>query len=140
MSECVECSICLEEIGMWDNCTTNCGHKFHVSCLWATRNPFCPYCARDVRLNPNLPKMEPKNDKEKILNAMEELNMPINAVHEVVEQMMEEDPEYNRKMEEEERERQAIIDKIKTEYVAMRQEKLAATNPTKAQLFAIKKR
>ena len=43
----VECPICFECIGEKNNITTECGHKFHASCLMTniTRNGFgCPCC------------------------------------------------------------------------------------------------
>ena len=43
----IECPICYECIGSTNNITTECGHKFHASCLMTniTRNGFsCPCC------------------------------------------------------------------------------------------------
>ena len=43
----IECPICFDVIGDKNNITTDCGHKFHASCLMTniTRNGFgCPCC------------------------------------------------------------------------------------------------
>jgi hypothetical protein len=45
----VECSICLENIDLYDDDSstlTKCNHLFHKSCLneWKTRSAYCPLC------------------------------------------------------------------------------------------------
>ena len=47
ITETIECPICFDCIGDKNNITTECGHKFHASCLMTniTRNGFgCPCC------------------------------------------------------------------------------------------------
>ena len=50
----VECSICLENIDLYDDDSltlTKCNHLFHKSCLneWKTRSVYCPLC-RNVNI------------------------------------------------------------------------------------------
>lgn len=49
MSAC-DCSICLETIGEKNNCVTECGHKYHMSCLmkWTMKNNSCPACRNKI--------------------------------------------------------------------------------------------
>lgn len=61
----VECPICFDQIGEKNNITTECGHKFHASCLMTniTRNGFgCP-CCRSVMAEP-LREEEEWSDEE----------------------------------------------------------------------------
>jgi len=50
MTEPVDCPICFDCIGDKNNITTECGHKFHASCLMTniTRNGFSCPCCRSV--------------------------------------------------------------------------------------------
>jgi len=51
----IECPICYDTIGVTNNITTECGHKFHASCLMAniTRNGFgCPCCRALMAVHP----------------------------------------------------------------------------------------
>lgn len=48
----IECPICLDVIKTDDMQITNCGHKFHASCLKeaiAISAPKCPTCRREIR-------------------------------------------------------------------------------------------
>jgi len=50
-----ECPICFDQIGEKNNITTECGHKFHASCLMKniTRNGFgCPCCRATMAEHP----------------------------------------------------------------------------------------
>ncbi len=130
-----ECSICTEEIGVWDRAVVRCGHKFHLSCLFATRNPFCPYCRCDMRLNPNLPKIPPTNDVEKVSEQLDDLGADSATILEAATQRFENDPEQAFRMDEEEEEYQKLKKQVYKENV----EKIAKKDPVKGQLFAKKK-
>ena len=52
----IECPICFDSIGEKNNIITECGHKFHASCLMTniTRNGFgCPCCRAVMAEEPN---------------------------------------------------------------------------------------
>ena len=54
-TEPIDCPICFDPIGEKNNITTECGHKFHASCLMTniSRNGFgCP-CCRAVMVDQN---------------------------------------------------------------------------------------
>ena len=57
MSDQCECPICMDVIDVTKNCvTTECGHKFHCSCLMqnAAHNGFgCPFCRTAMAEEPN---------------------------------------------------------------------------------------
>ncbi len=133
-TEC-ECSICTEEIGVWDRAVARCGHKFHLSCLFATRNPFCPYCRCDMRLNPLLPKIVPTNSKEKVAELLDNLGADSATILAAATERYEEDPEQNLIFAEEEEEYQRSQRRRYKENV----EKIAIKDQAKAQLFAKKK-
>ena len=45
-----ECPICMEEVTLTNCCTTECGHRFHSSCLFKNfSNTFaCPMCRKEL--------------------------------------------------------------------------------------------
>jgi hypothetical protein len=45
-----ECSICLDEFGEKNICITECGHKYHTSCLmtWLQKEETCPNCKNEL--------------------------------------------------------------------------------------------
>jgi Ring finger domain len=60
----VECPICFDTIGVQNNVTTECGHKFHASCLMknVSVNGFgCP-CCRAVMATKNRPHSRYRNN------------------------------------------------------------------------------
>lgn len=46
-----QCSICLEENNNCSICTTECGHRFHRSCLqdWTRAHNTCPMCRSEIK-------------------------------------------------------------------------------------------
>jgi hypothetical protein len=50
LDEQTECPICMDELGVTDNCTTKCGHKFCSSCFVKSvmRKNNCPMCRAPV--------------------------------------------------------------------------------------------
>ena len=44
----MECSICLENMNKQTLIITNCGHKFHLSCLSKITNNTCPNCRTKI--------------------------------------------------------------------------------------------
>jgi len=64
----IDCPICFECIGATNNITTECGHKFHASCLMTnvTRNGFgCPCCRTRMA---ELPDEEEEDDDETLVD------------------------------------------------------------------------
>ena len=64
----IECPICFDCIGATNNITTECGHKFHASCLMTnvTRNGFsCPCCRTRMA---ELPEEEEEDDDETLVD------------------------------------------------------------------------
>ena len=62
----VECPICFDTIGVQNNVTTECGHKFHASCLMknVSVNGFgCP-CCRAVMATKNRPDSRYRNNDD----------------------------------------------------------------------------
>ena len=62
----VECPICFDTIGVQNNVTTECGHKFHASCLMknVSVNGFgCP-CCRAVMATKNRPDSRYRNNPD----------------------------------------------------------------------------
>jgi hypothetical protein len=62
----VECPICFDTIGVQNNVTTECGHKFHASCLMknVSVNGFgCP-CCRAVMATKNRPDSRYRNNND----------------------------------------------------------------------------
>jgi hypothetical protein len=62
----VECPICFDTIGFQNNVTTECGHKFHASCLMknVSVNGFgCP-CCRAVMATKNRPDSRYRNNDD----------------------------------------------------------------------------
>ncbi len=136
-----ECSICFVSIGVWDNTVTRCGHKFHLTCLMATHNPYCPYCKTDMRLNPNIPKKDLENIREKVKEQVRKINAPMKIISDVVDEMLEEDPDYQMEMEiEDEKNLKAFEAQLKKEEEDEEQEKaLREQNPFFVELRKLKK-
>lgn len=45
-----KCAICLSKLGLKNFCQTNCGHRFHLTCLlpWSQQSNICPYCRGEI--------------------------------------------------------------------------------------------
>ena len=84
MCEITECPICMEMIDVSKNCvTTECGHKFHTSCLMknVSFNGFeCPYCrtamAEDDEEDSDDEEYEEDDDDEENAEGEDEVNEP----------------------------------------------------------------
>jgi hypothetical protein len=61
-----ECCICYENIGIKNNCVTECGHKFCFKCLAMsmTRSNACPCCRQPLTDEPELVDEEDESDYE----------------------------------------------------------------------------
>lgn len=44
----IECSICCEEINMLENVPLECGHIFHINCLYKITKKECPLCKKSL--------------------------------------------------------------------------------------------
>lgn len=54
-----DCSICLEKICENNTCTTKCGHKYHLTCIFKIKNNTCPIC-RGQFLEIETPQPQPQ--------------------------------------------------------------------------------
>jgi len=66
-TEQIDCPICFDPIGEKNNITTECGHKFHASCLMTniSRNGFgCPCCRTVMVENDNDQNDNDQNDND----------------------------------------------------------------------------
>lgn len=76
--ELIECPICYEEIGLTNNINTECGHKFHASCLMKNviHNGFnCPCCRTVMAEQPeekedydDMPSLEEYDETDTLLD------------------------------------------------------------------------